>query len=47
MPYLASFVKNLKEASAEIAISVADMLKQTFAKLLKMPKVGTSWANQC
>jgi hypothetical protein len=44
LPYLFNFVKNLNEVSVEAVISIADMLKQTFAKLLKMSKVGGSWA---
>jgi hypothetical protein len=47
IPYLTSFVKNLHEASVESVISIADMFKQTFAKLLKMPKLGETWAEGC
>lgn len=47
MPYLTNFVKNLKDVSVEGVISIADMLKQTFAKLLKAPKASQSWADNC
>lgn len=44
---LTDFVKNLSNISVEAAITIADMLKQTFAKLLKMPKVNNNWAEHC
>lgn len=45
MPFLNSFTKHLTKATSEICITVADMLKQTFAKLLKVPKTGELWSN--
>lgn len=47
IPYLSAFVRNLADASIEAVISIADMLKQTFAKLLKLPKVGEGWGENC
>lgn len=44
MPFLLSFTKQLENSSPDICISVADMLKQSFAKLLKAPKSGNKWA---
>ena len=44
MPFLLSFTKQLEHASPETCISVADMLKQSFAKLLKIPKTSRVWA---
>ena len=45
LPFLEGFTKLLTLTSAEICISVADMLKQTFAKLLKIPKTSETWVN--
>ena len=44
MPFLSSFTKHLPKTSAEVCITVADMLKQSFAKLLKVPKAGREWS---
>jgi hypothetical protein len=45
LPFLEGFTKLLTLASPEICISVADMLKQSFAKLLKIPKTNQVWVN--
>ena len=45
MPVLFNFCKHLEDISGEICISVIDMLKQSFAKLLKIPKSGNRWIN--
>ncbi len=45
LPFLNSFTRHLTRATPETCITVADMLKQTFAKLLKLPKTGTLWTN--
>lgn len=43
MPHLLGFSKQLENAASEVCISVADMLKQSLAKLLKAPKNGGRW----
>jgi len=40
MPYLINFTQQLENTSPEICISITDMIKQSFAKLLKLPKIG-------
>ena len=45
MPFLINFTKHLENTSPEICISVTDMLKQTFAKLLRLPKTTQQWVN--
>jgi hypothetical protein len=43
MPYLISFTQHLEHTSSEICISITDMLKQSFAKLLKLPRATETW----
>ncbi len=40
MPSLYKFTNQLQNLSADMCISVADMLKQSLAKLLKASRVG-------
>lgn len=45
MPVLVNFCKYLENIPGDLCISVVDMLKQTFAKLLKIPKGNNRWVN--
>lgn len=45
LPVLVNFCKHLRNISGELCISVVDMLKQSFAKLLKIPKNNNRWEN--
>ena len=46
LPYLTSFTKNLEKASNDVCYKIADMLKHSFAKLLKLPKPNDKWINE-
>ena len=45
LPTLIIFTKSLEGASNDICYRIADMLKHTFAKLLKLPKANDRWKN--